>query len=342
MYVRVLIELIDGLALPEAEQVVVEKLKDKIAKGINEVDAGSVVDELAQLVIKAVEQGQEEFELFLQTLDQRLLEINGFLGENEKTEMQWRSVSSQFDDSVRAKVGSISDEVMGSTDIDHLKSSVQKHLDSITDSMDQLSEAEKQRESDLSEQVVALQERLTLMENESGAIKKRLHLERIKALTDVLTGLPNRESLDERLKMEWERFQRYKKPVVLAVIDIDHFKQVNDKYGHLVGDKVLQAISKATQKLVRKTDFFARFGGEEFVIIMPETKLDGALLAANKILEEVEKLPLNSMSVKEPVTASCGLVNFRKCVSIESLFDLADKALYQAKDNGRNRVEVAE
>jgi diguanylate cyclase len=336
-----LANLIERLALPESEQITADLLRKKIADNLRQTEAVAVIHELAQLVIKAVDKGQQDFEAFLETLDKRLLEINAFLSENHKTETERRSASGQFDQNMRSQVGSFSEAVMEAKDINLLKTAVQAKLDRITASMDEWAEAEKEHEDQINEQVSALKERLTLMENESGAIKKRLQLESLKALTDILTGVPNREAMDERLKFEWTRFQRYRKPAVLALLDIDHFKSVNDEYGHLVGDKVLKDISKRVQKLIRNTDFFARFGGEEFVIIMPETTVEGAKLALNNIREKIEKMALSYLKKDKNITVSFGFVDFRIGVNIESLFDLADKALYRAKVHGRNRVEAA-
>ncbi len=333
--------LVERLSIPETEKPAVEALRNRIDAELNSDEVVGVIEELAQLIIMAVDKGQQDFEQFLQTLDKQLLEINAFLSESYSAENERRNAAGQFDQDMRSQVNSFSDEVMQATDLNLLKNSVKKHLDLISVSMDQWVDAEKQHESQANEQVAALKEQLSLLENETSAIKARLRKERINALTDILTGVPNREAMDERLSFEWKRFQRYGHPLVLAVLDIDYFKQVNDEYGHLVGDKVLKDVSKTVQKLTRKTDFFARYGGEEFVIIMPETKLDGAVLAMNKIREEIENLTFSYLKKDKNITVSFGLVAFRKGVSLETLFDLADKALYQAKIHGRNRVEVA-
>ncbi len=155
------------------------------------------------------------------------------------------------------------------------------------------------------------------------------------AITDKLTGLHNRYFFDQKVKEEFERADRYKIPVSLILFDLDHFKKVNDLWGHGVGDNVLKTVSKVVKGLIRKPDVFARWGGEEFVILMPQTTLEGAFIASEKLREEIGKLDHPSAGM---VTASFGCAEWLKGESYESWFKRVDHALYRAKSEGRNRV----
>lgn len=158
-----------------------------------------------------------------------------------------------------------------------------------------------------------------------------------KAYYDGLTGVYNRNKLEELFNQELLRVQRYNHALSVAIIDIDHFKNFNDTYGHLIGDEVLILLAQSVNEKVRSTDVFARWGGEEFVIIFVETKIDVAFKTANYIRKEIEQLEHETAG---KITASFGITQYKEGDTLESLFKRCDDALYIAKDNGRNRVEM--
>ncbi len=164
--------------------------------------------------------------------------------------------------------------------------------------------------------------------------------ERLKLLaeTDPLTGLYNKGKFNEVLQKEIERAKRYKRPLSIIVFDIDHFKKINDTYGHKIGDDVLKSLAKIIKSSVRKTDFAARWGGEEFVILLPETDLEGARKVAEKLREKVEKHKFPGVG---KVTISLGVAQLKDNEDPNDFIVRADMALYKAKEGGRNRVEVA-
>jgi two-component system cell cycle response regulator len=161
------------------------------------------------------------------------------------------------------------------------------------------------------------------------------------AQTDPLTDALNRRALTERLNAELERARRYDSMVTLLMIDLDHFKRINDTYGHLVGDDVLMALAALLQHEVRSVDLVARYGGEEFVIVLPETREEGAVAFAERIRERIEAHPFSMADGPTlQVTASIGVATFPapRVATVEDLFTRADQALYRAKAEGRNRV----
>ncbi len=159
--------------------------------------------------------------------------------------------------------------------------------------------------------------------------------------TDTLTGLWNRGYLEEMLTIEYERARRYEHHVSVAVIDLDYFKQVNDNYGHLAGDEVLRQISQKIKNSIRKTDFVGRYGGEEIVIIFPETDIKTAQTICNKIRQSIEKTSIIFESHTIKVTSSIGISSLQpEHKDSHAIFSEADEALYAAKDKGRNKVIV--
>lgn len=155
-------------------------------------------------------------------------------------------------------------------------------------------------------------------------------------ITDQLTGIYNRVKLDELLELEWLRFKRGGNPYSLLLIDIDHFKQVNDKLGHLAGDSILRQVAQTLLSRIRKNDIVGRWGGEEFLVWCPETNLQGAIQLAETLRQSIERSPINSST---HLTVSIGIsVCTPKTTSLESLFGEADNAMYKAKKAGRNKV----
>jgi diguanylate cyclase (GGDEF)-like protein/PAS domain S-box-containing protein len=155
------------------------------------------------------------------------------------------------------------------------------------------------------------------------------------AVTDELTGLNNRRALQGKLEEEFRLSRRYEHPLSLLMIDVDHFKKFNDSYGHLAGDEVLKGVALWLRDLVRTTDFVARFGGEEFAVILPNTGLGGALLLAERVRAAIARPRPDLKSV----TISIGVAALTSDHSdVNALVSNADEALYRAKAEGRNRV----
>ena len=172
----------------------------------------------------------------------------------------------------------------------------------------------------------------------------RVNLLERETLTDPLTGVFNRRYLDQRLTQEVISARRYGLPLSVSLLDIDHFKQVNDTYGHLVGDRVLVSVGQIVARVMRDSDVCARYGGEEFLVIMPNTPLVGATNVAERLRECVESHKFNGN--REPagtgeirVTVSIGVASLGDTIdSEEMLVNAADKNLYRAKHAGRNQV----
>lgn len=172
-------------------------------------------------------------------------------------------------------------------------------------------------------------------------VKERTKEIELLSKTDSLTGLWNRRYLEEMLELEFRRAKRYKHPVSILIVDLDHFKKINDTYGHLAGDEVLKESAKRILSTIRETDFVGRYGGEEIVVILPETKLDKAIKIAEKIKKAISKEPIKFNSKEIKVTASIGISQI--CPKHKDYFEAfseADEALYRAKKNGRNRIEI--
>ena len=158
------------------------------------------------------------------------------------------------------------------------------------------------------------------------------------AKIDTLTGASNRAAMNEMLEREVDLAHRHQSAMSILILDLDHFKQINDNYGHTTGDDVLREFVECTNQALRKTDMLFRFGGEEFVIILPGVNVTGAPLAAERLRGIIEKHVFNNRQGSIPVTISIGAASLTMQDTTKTMIERADKALYSAKNAGRNRV----
>lgn len=170
--------------------------------------------------------------------------------------------------------------------------------------------------------------------------KRRLDLAERRAATDVLTGLPNRRHADEVIERLLAAARRNKRSLAVVLFDLDHFKAVNDRFGHSTGDDALRAAANTTRELLRGSDHVARFGGEEFILLLPETAAGDAAIVAEKLRSRIADLQVAGLD--GGITASFGIAVYPDHgIGADELIKEADAALYQAKQNGRNRVELS-
>ncbi|WP_372980475.1 GGDEF domain-containing protein [Marinobacter sediminum] len=304
---------------------------DELREGLNHV---------AELVIAAVNRSRGEFEAFLKRLDGRLALLHEHFAEQSTAQMDRLSASETLDQEIREGMARIGADVRDSEDLNQLKASVSQHLSSIGDAVGRFRDKETDREKVMSDQLRAMQEKIAVMEAHSEQLQSEVRRERERAMTDLLTQLPNREAWQERLSFEFNRWQRYRNELTIGLLDIDLFKRINDGYGHKAGDRVLQLISRELKAGLRTTDYVARYGGEEFVVLFPETGPDAALVAMEKLRQRISKLPFHFSGQPVTVTFSAGLAAFRRGDSEEVVFERADRALYLAKDAGRNCINI--
>lgn len=160
------------------------------------------------------------------------------------------------------------------------------------------------------------------------------------ARIDSLTGLWNRRALDEQVPLQMSQSQRYGTALSVVIVDIDHFKQLNDQYGHIVGDAALQHIAQLLQKSLRNSDFVARYGGEEFVMLLPHTNLAAAMIATERIRKVISDSCCRVEGREISVKVSMGIAQVRRSDEFRDVFARADAALSQAKQAGRNQIRA--
>ena len=305
-------------------------------------DALQAIAELIREMHHNVHQEQKEVERFLKNLTGRLQEMDQYLQNNLQEHQHSYKSGLELDNAVKDQVKGIGDSVASLSTLEEVEKSVQNHLDTIIGHLNHHRAEEDVRVARIEKQNTELVSKLKQLETQSSQLKQQVIDSQKSALRDPLTHLPNRLAYDQRLEQEYARWKRYNNTLLIMVWDIDLFKQVNDQYGHQAGDKVLKVVAQVLQKNLRETDFVARFGGEEFVSLMPETSLGGGFKVAEKIRSVVEKLEFHYRGNNVKVTISCGISLFIENDTPDSAFSRADKALYQAKEQGRNRCVIAQ
>jgi diguanylate cyclase len=336
-----LLGLLDDLPVPEHHKPQAEALRVRIQAGLNLYELVPVLDDFAVLMLAVADLGQREFEGYLAQLNQRLATFQGGLQDAHQGYSESMAAARELDTELRQQVDGLHNSVQEATDLSSLKNLVENRLDGLLSTMSQYQSQRDERDQEVAGRLQTLVERVASMEQEAKGFRDHLEEQRQKALTDPLTGLPNRAAWAERLELEVARWQRYGGDLLLAVVDIDHFKRINDNYGHLAGDKVLKIIAGELNNRLRKTDFMARFGGEEFVLLIPSTPLAGGQQLLETLRSAIEACPFHFKGERVTITISGGLTAFAEGEKGDEVFERADQALYRAKRAGRNQVEVA-
>ncbi len=334
-----LLGLLDELNLPERHRPQAQSVRERLEHGLNWYELLPVLDDLAVLMLAINDSGQHEFEAYLQQLNERLESFQSHLQEASEGHADNQSAERDLNSQLREQVDGLHTSVQGAADLDSLKTILDKRLEGLLGTMDEHQHQRDQREQEMSTRLKGLAERVAHMEQEAQGYREHLEEQRQKALVDPLTGLPNRAAWSERLELEVADWQDKGGHLLMAILDLDHFKRINDSYGHLAGDKVLKIVANELRKRLRSRDFIARFGGEEFVLLVPQTALAGGLQLAESLRAAVEACPFHFKGERVTITLSVGITAFRSGEHSDVVLKRADEALYRAKHLGRNRVE---
>lgn len=340
-----LVQLLERLAMPASFEARVDSLKERLEDHSAPLETDTVMCDMAELVAEMrveLQREKSELEEFLQQLSSRLQAIDSVVVGAEDARQASFENGRALGDKVHEQVQGIRSRVAEAEEMEQLKLAVQVSVETIIAHVEQHRTVEDERNQAAQREVQLLRTRLAELEKESAELRSKVHRERNQALTDALTGIPNRLAWDERISQEYARWKRFGTPLALLVWDVDKFKQVNDEYGHKAGDKVLKVIAGLLEDNIRETDFLARYGGEEFVLLMTGAATTDVAAVAEKLRHAIEDCGFHYKGQQVPVTISCGMTLFRPGDTVEAAFERADKALYRAKELGRNRCESAD
>lgn len=290
---------------------------------------------------ETVNQFSEEF---LQT-QKLILNINSALAEVHKTLIQSITNSKdynlqldQLNSKIDIQINELSKDADDANNIIQLKSVIEDKLTIINESIKTRDELELKRAQELDSVLQEMENKLADLEKRTEYYRNKWLKEIARADMDALTSLPNRGAYDKRFNEEFKRWLRNPDPLCVAVIDVDHFKKINDLYGHSVGDKTLQIVAKTLRQSLRETDFLARYGGEEFVCLMLNTDAKEMMVPLEKLRKAISSIPFKVKNDRLNITVSVGVTMLLATDNVHTAFDRADKALYEAKHSGRNRI----
>ena len=297
---------------------------------------------LIQEYISRVSGEREEAAAFIREIGERLIEVETHILDSLPYARETHEANSEFNTLLEEKIGELRQRVDFSKTLAELKQTVVSSLSSIQKAIEGKREKDETRMAEVDKRMGRLQQDIGRMKNEIATERQRADILEKEVLIDPLTGVYNRRAYGKRIKEELQRYLRHKRPFSVLLLDVDHFKSVNDQYGHAVGDLCLKEIIKRIQPLLRESDFLARFGGEEFILLLPETLQSGAVEVAEKLRKCIEKTEFLHRGKLVPITISIGATQVMSTdQQTDMLFSRVDKAMYRAKAAGRNCVVEA-
>lgn len=332
---RVLREFLQSLENEVVIKPKVQAIRAQLEGGLAAEALIPTLETVRDLVMEAYLAANQAFASYLKNVNEELADIYGILGGAVQHSRNERAASRKLQDDMMREMGELESSTVAATDLNQLKDRVKYQLGNIRQAIDQYQQTD-QAQQNLAQQLEALGAKIKTMEVEAEKNRTTLESHRKKAMRDPLTELPNREAYNERAPAEEQRWRRYGRPLSLAIFDIDHFKRINDTYGHQAGDRVIKVIGRSIAKRLREVDFFCRYGGEEFVVLMPETDSQTAFGVLDKIRDAIASAAFNYKEQPLSITVSVGVTEFSAGDNLESAFERADQALYAAKAGGRN------
>ncbi len=343
--------------LRAAYQDIVDELKmvldESVLAELSEIEAGiraisrpedaagtrSRISGLLQRFADTIGQERKETAVFIQEIGKRLADMEtqlvGSLPEFQK-ELQ---ASDELNRAISGEMETLRSRVGFSQNLSELKASVILTLSAIQQALERKRQADQVQMGMVDQKMRLLQKGFSQMKQQLDSAQQQARQLNREALTDPLTGINNRRAYENRISEELQRFIRHGHAFCLLLYDVDNFKRINDRYGHAVGDLCLREIVKRIQPQLRESDFMARVGGEEFVVMLPETETSGAQQVAEKLRSSIEGIDFIHKAEKFKITISIGVTQVSPTDSQPAeIFDRVDGAMYHAKRKGRNRV----
>jgi diguanylate cyclase (GGDEF)-like protein len=329
--------LLDWLLLPPDFERRAAQLREALNSGTCEApvhDIGKFLNDLYAFLRRDLRSLGE----YLKTATLNLSSVAGDLQAALQDSQEAANASECLTSKLDTEVAAIDSAINGDLSIPELKAAIDSRVQSIRASVSSYVDNQRGKQADYEQRITELAARVKAFEQESDTLRQEMLVEQEKAYRDPLTQLPNRLAYEERSQLEFVRARRTAAPLTLAILDLDRFKRINDTFGHKVGDKVLRHTAELCRRRTRDSDLLARFGGEEFVALFPDTALPQASQVCEELRHHVELATFQYQGQRVPVTVSVGVAELGPGDTLETLFERADQALYAAKRDGRNRV----
>lgn len=340
----VICSLLEQLAIVQGASAEIDKIQAKIEKGIKDDEWPDTLSDIVDSVSLAVQKLNDEkleLENFIVAVTEQLGEITDVISADYEGQVSGHKDTLSLQELLQKGITTIKENVNTVQDINQLKTVVGNNIDSIRDGVESFVQRTNERHDATEVRNQTLSAKILQMEQETGLLQQKLVENRKKLLFDTLTGVQSRLAYDEKIEQEFSRWERYGSTFSYAILDIDHFKKVNDEYGHNAGDKALKIIAQLMQKQIRKSDDLFRIGGEEFVLLLTNTSTSQAEPLLTKLRKVVAESSFHFKQKRVVLTLSAGITESRSGDSVQKLYERADSALYRAKNAGRNCQLIA-
>ena len=340
-----LLELMNLVDFPQ--DLVVEA--DEIRKHLSCLEASQDLETILNQIADLIERTRQTLETeidrltkFLATLSKRLENLDSLLASSMSIRDQSIESQDRLKHDFAKEVDGLRENIQSNKQANEIREIISNRLEKLSVHLSDYLAQEGERQEKSTAQSLEMQKTVSALESKTEKLHRDLEQQKVQLQIDPLTKILNRSGYNSILNDSIKTFRHTGRVFSIAVFDIDHFKKINDQFGHLAGDKVLANLAKQTKMELRATDSLCRYGGEEFVILMADTNAKDAFQTAEKLRNSIEKYHFHHGETSVPVTISCGTAEFRDCDNAESFFERADKALYRAKSSGRNRSIQAE
>jgi diguanylate cyclase len=342
---QVMTTLLERLSIVQGANSATQKIQSRVHEEVDDDHWPETLNEVVNSISDSLSRLNHEkraLEGFIVNVTDQLGEVTTAIAEGHQDHQSDHEDTLSLQDFVQEGIGLIHKNVQSTTDLQELKSEISKNVDEIRDGVDDYAERFNVRHEATQERNLKLTEQLTQMEQETQTLHVMLEENRAKLLYDALTGVYSRIAYDERVAQELARWTRYQTPFSYVILDIDHFKRVNDSYGHNAGDKALKIVAQMMVKYVRQSDYVFRIGGEEFVLLLTSTSAQNAAIMVEKMRAGIAATSFHFKGEPVNLTLSAGITETRTGDDVESIYERADKGLYKAKNSGRNCQFIAD
>ncbi len=340
----VMTTLLERLAIVQGASGTTHEIQTRVHEGVIEEQWPETLNEIVNSIsdsLKKLDREKRELESFIVNVTEQLGEITQVISEDQRDHLSDHEDAQSLHDFVQEGMSLIQKNFQSSNDLQELKQEITKNIDAIRGGVDDFVDRFNQRHEATEERNLRLTQQISQMEQETQELQVMLNENRAKLMYDALTGVYSRMAYDDRIAQELSRWSRYQTPFSYAILDIDHFKRINDSFGHNAGDKALKIVAQMMQRYVRQSDYVFRIGGEEFVLLLTSTDAAGASAMVDKLRQGIADSSFHFKGEPVRLTLSAGITETRPGDNVESIYERADEALYKAKNSGRNCQFIA-
>ncbi|WP_133406048.1 sensor domain-containing diguanylate cyclase [Parashewanella tropica] len=337
---RELHTIIDDLEFKPEQRDKVSTIQAVLTDNVDFNELISAYHVILSLVVDNLLREKNSAQEFLSILNQTLSTVGDITNTVQVQSDKCHIIHQELNQAASNHITNVGVSLSITHDIDELKQQIRGQLGQLQAVLTQKQKIEQRDKQQLQHSIDSMRKELSQLTDEVSHYKDKLQEQQKLNLLDPLTQLPNRTALEEKLNIEYQKVKRQQTDLWVAVADVDHFKVINDNFGHSTGDKTLQVIAKGIKSALRDSEFVARYGGEEFVLLLPDVSNDNIKPLLSRVKDRIKSIPFKFKGQPITVTLSIGAAKVSAGEDVDSTFNRADAALYQAKDQGRDRVII--